>query len=98
MVALAPMPSPIESTAIAATAGCLASRRSLQPRQPAPLAISLPGLLRAAEANERLAPGFLGSESGADAVFGVHRHVAGEFGLEITVALRLAQEAAEAHP
>jgi hypothetical protein len=48
-------------------------------------------LLRAAEAKHRLAAGFLGTETGADAVVGVHLHVAGEFGLEITVALRRAQ-------
>ena len=70
----------------------------LQPRQSAPLAISLPGLLRAAEANERLAAGFLGTQTGADAVVGVHRQVAGEFGLEVTVALRLAQQPAKTHP
>jgi hypothetical protein len=45
-----------------------------------------------------MAAGFFGAETGADAVFSVHRHVAGELGLEITVALRLAQQAAKTHP
>jgi hypothetical protein len=55
-------------------------------------------LLRSAEANERLAAGFLGTETGADAVVGVHRYVAREFGLEIIVALALVQQTAKAHP
>jgi hypothetical protein len=44
----------------------------LQPRKSATLAISLPRLLSAAEANQRLAAGFLGTETSADAVLGVH--------------------------
>jgi hypothetical protein len=47
-----------------------------QPGQSAPLAIGLPGLLHAAKANERLPPRFLGTQAGADAVFGMQTDMA----------------------
>lgn len=43
----------------------------LQPGQSAALAIRLPGLLHAAQANERLPPRFFGTQARADAVLGV---------------------------
>ena len=43
----------------------------LQPGQRAALAICLPGLLHAAQANERLPPRFFGTQARADAVLGV---------------------------
>jgi len=55
-------------------------------------------VLRSAEANERLATGFSGTETGANAVIGMHLNVAGEFSLEIIVVLRCAQQAAKTDP
>ena len=73
-------------------------QEAFQPGQDAAFAIRLPRLFHAAEANERLTPGFLGTEAGANAVFNVEVDVAREFVCEISVVAPRAEQTAEPQP
>ena len=62
----------------------------------AALAMGLSRLLDSAEADEGLAAGFLGSETGANVVVGVEGNMAFEFGSKVTVGTLGAKDAARA--
>jgi hypothetical protein len=64
-------------------------------RKSALFAVGLAGLLCAAEADEREAARFLGSETGANTVVGVESDVAVEFGGEVVFGATGTEEAAE---
>jgi len=74
------------------------TQERFQSGQAAALALSLAGLLRSAEPDEGLAAGFFGTETGADAVLGVHGHMALQLGRKFTVAALAAEHSPQAKP
>ena len=70
----------------------------LQPGQRPPLAISLPRLLRSAQANQRLPPRFVTAQSSAHPVLRMHRHMALDLRGKIILCFPRARHSPQPHP